>query len=228
MLFHKPRISPPGTLDSLFIGGSQIERLFEFRCLGANLDHCLKFKLHNLNVVKKLSKMFLIIYKTRDVLNERCWKMLYYSVIHPNIIYCASAWSCTFKWFFNPVSIVQKGVIRAMCGANRRTPSQDLFEELGLLKLTDVLKCVKIVYVYRSLAIPCLNEFSFQMHVWNTRQATKALLFVPNWRLTCCRNAIQYRGSAMYSEIPIDIRQIDNNQSFKRNLKFYITDSRVH
>ena len=106
-----------------------------------------------------------------------------------------------------------------MCGAYRRTPSQGLFEELGFLKLTEVLKCVTVVYVYRSLANPCLNEFIFHPHIRSTRQATRALLFVPNWRLTSCRYAIQYHGSAMYNEKPIDIIHIDNYQSFKRNLK---------
>ena len=153
--------------------------------------------------------------------------MLYYSVIYPDLIYCASAWSGTFKSLFNPVFIVQKGVIRAMCGPNRRAPFQ-FFQELGLLKLTEVLKCGAVPYIYRSLANPCLNEFSFQTHVRNTRQGTQALLFVPNRRLTCCRNRIQYRDSATYNEIPINIRQIENYQSFKRNLKKYIKDSRVH
>ena len=130
MVFHKPRTFPPSTLDSLFIGGSEIERVLEFRCLGVNLDPCLKFK---------LSKFVPIICEIRYVLNERCLKMLYYSVIYPTIIYCASAWSGTFKSFFKLVFIVEKGVNRAMCGANRRTPSQGLFEELGLLKLCEVL-----------------------------------------------------------------------------------------
>ena len=90
MVFHKPRFFPPNTLESLFIGASQIERVFDFRCLGVNLDHCLKFKLHIHDVVKKFSKFVLVICKIRDVLKERCLKMLYYSVIYPNNIYCAN------------------------------------------------------------------------------------------------------------------------------------------
>ena len=109
-----------------------------------------------------------------------------------------------------------------MYGANRKTSSQGLFKKLGLLKLTEVLNFVTVAYVYRSLANPCLNELCFKRHVRNTRQANQALLFVPNWSLTCCRSAIQYRGWAMYNEIPIDIRKIDNYQSFTRNLKLYI------
>ena len=139
--------------------------------------------------------------------------MLYYSAIHPNINYCASAWSGSFESFFNPVFIVQKGVILAMCEANRRTLSQGLFEELEFLKLTDILKCVTVAYVSRSLANPYLNEFSFQVHVINTMQATQAFLFVPKGTLTCCRKAIQYRVSTMYNEMHIDIRQIRNYQN---------------
>ena len=128
MVFQKPRNFPPSTLDSLFIGGSEIERVSEFRCLCVNLNPCLKFKLHIHDVVKKLSEFVTVICKIRAVLNERCLKILYYSIIYPNFIYCASAWSGTFKSFFNPVFVVQKGVIRAKCGANRRNPSQGFFK----------------------------------------------------------------------------------------------------
>ena len=107
--------------------------------------------------------------------------------------------------------------------ANRRTPYQGLFEELGVIKLTEVPKCATAAYVYRSLLNSWLNEFSFRTHARNTRQATQALFIVPNWSLTCSRNAIQYCGLAMYNEITIDIRQIVNYQ----NRKMYITDSRV-
>ena len=161
LVFHKPRSLTPSPFELLFIGRSQIERVFELRYLDLNLDPCLKLKLHIHDVVKKLTNFVPIVY---------------------NITYCASACSSTFKSFFDLVFIVQKGIIRAMCGANRRTASQDLFEVLGLLNLTEDLKCVTVAYVYRSLAKLCLNEFSFQAHVRNTRQATQALLFVPNWR----------------------------------------------
>ena len=54
MVFRKPRIFPPSTLDSLFIEENVIEREFEFRCLGVNLDLCLKYNSHIHDVVKKL------------------------------------------------------------------------------------------------------------------------------------------------------------------------------
>ena len=80
----------------------------------------------------------------------------------------------------------------------------------GTLKLTEVLKSVTVASVFRSHTNPCLNELSFQTHVRNTRQATKALFFVSNYRLTFCRNTIQYRGSVMYNEISIEKLQASN------------------
>ena len=142
MVFHKLRFFPPCIFNSLFIGGSQISG-----CLGVNLDPSSKFKSH----VQSCFYHLQIVY----VLNEMCLKVLYYSVIYHNNIYCASAWSGTFNSLFDPAFIVQKGATWRKCWIDRRTPSQGLFEELGLLKLTEVLKCVTVVYAYRSLVNPC-------------------------------------------------------------------------
>ena len=68
VVFHKPRIFAPNTLESLFIGASQIERVFDFRCLGVNLDHCLKFKLH-IHDVEKAVKIC-----SRHIKNKRCFE----------------------------------------------------------------------------------------------------------------------------------------------------------
>ena len=39
--------------DFLFIGTSDMESVFEFKCLSVNLDPCLKFKSYIHDVVKK-------------------------------------------------------------------------------------------------------------------------------------------------------------------------------
>ena len=58
MVFHKPKIFLPSTLQSLFIGLRQIERVFDIRSLGVNLDPCLNFKKSIHDVVKKCLNFF--------------------------------------------------------------------------------------------------------------------------------------------------------------------------
>ena len=47
------------------------------------------------------------------MLNAQCFKILYYAVFYPNIIYCDTVWASSYKSIMNPVNIAQKGIIRA-------------------------------------------------------------------------------------------------------------------
>ena len=67
-VFHTPRNFPPNTLDSLFIGGSEIERVFECTCVVVNLDTSLKVKLHIHDVVKKTVSSVQMCYSKKEVL----------------------------------------------------------------------------------------------------------------------------------------------------------------
>ena len=89
---HKLRIFLPSTLDSLFIGGSEVGGMFEIACLLFNFNPRLKFNSHIHDVVKKLSKFVHIIYKITTVSIESFLKMLHYSHPYPIFIYYASAW----------------------------------------------------------------------------------------------------------------------------------------
>ena len=68
VVFHKARIFPPNTIESLLIGGSHIERVFEFRYLGVKLDPCLNLNLHIQDVVKKCQNLF------PSFQNNKCFK----------------------------------------------------------------------------------------------------------------------------------------------------------
>ena len=124
MFFRKHRFHPPSNLGSLLIGGSEIERLFEFRCLGLSLDPRLKLRLHIHDVVKKPVQVC-----SHSLLNKKCFKrevfkdVIQFCYLSKYSLLCC-AWLGTFKSIHNPIFFVQRGIIRAMCGANRRTPSQ--------------------------------------------------------------------------------------------------------
>lgn len=227
MIFHKPRANLPSDYPPLTICNSVVNRVMEVRCLGVILDPCLKFNLHIHSIVKKISKFIPIIFKIRDLLDRKCLRLIYYALVYPNIIYCASAWAGTFKNVLNPVHIVQKGIIRAIHGVARRTPSQRLFHELEIFQLPDVLRYVTATYVYRSLSNPDLHEFQMRNYFVNTRESGQGLLYLPNWVLDCCRFGVQYRGSDIYNKIPLDIRVTERYSVFKARLKRHILTSLI-
>ena len=84
MVFHKPKTVLPGTYPPLCIGDNLLERVFHGRCLGVSLDPSLRFNLQVQAVAKKVSKFVPIIYKIRGILNEKCLRTIYFSLVYPH------------------------------------------------------------------------------------------------------------------------------------------------
>ena len=122
MIFHRPRANHPDSYRQS-MGGSSIGRVIEVNSFGVCLDPCLRFHWHIREIVKKLSKFVPIIYRISSTPNAQCLKILYYAINYPNIIYCASVWTGTYKSTVNPVFIAQK-VLSVQFLESRREPHQ--------------------------------------------------------------------------------------------------------
>ena len=125
------------------------------------------------------------------------------------------------KTTLNLIFIAQKGIIRAICGVWRRTPTDFLFRESKHSRFSENISFVTCSSVYRSLNNPSLNEFSYRQYSRLTREATNQILCVPNVRLVCCRQGILYHGPIIYNELPFEIRGSHNFISTKIKLKRY-------
>ena len=207
-------------ISSICIGDCVLARVYEARFLGIILDPQLKFDLHLLHVVKKLAKFVPIMNKIRDYFNTSTLKLLYHAIVYPNFIYCISAWGGVNKTTLAAVNIMQKGIIRAMLGVNRRTHSEPLFRELGLLNVDQIHRYTSGTFVYRSLRD--VHMFKFRSFAKNTRDSVSYLLNVPFVTSTRCRQGITFRGPTIYNSIPLNIRNIINYDSFEIIYKRFI------
>ena len=80
-----------------------------FMCfLGVFIDPQLTFSHHVNLLTSKLYKSLFIMRKTKNILNEKALKSVYYSLFHCNIIYCLPIWSCASNNGLKPISILQK------------------------------------------------------------------------------------------------------------------------
>ena len=91
-------------------------------------------------------------------------KTLYYSMIFPYLIYGITLWGATYKSSVNKLTVMQKKVIRAMVSAKYNAHTDDLFNELGILKLDDVYKLnvgnFLFSYMKKELPLPIMNIYT--------------------------------------------------------------------
>ena len=57
-------------------------------------------------------------------------------MVYPHLIYGSTLWGATYKSSVNKLIVMQKKVIRAMLSAKYNAHTNDLFNELGILKST--------------------------------------------------------------------------------------------
>ena len=74
------------------------ERTYKF--LGVHLDEYLSFDTHCTIICNKLARSNFIISRVKNILPVKTLKTLYFSLIHPHLLYCLPIFSCTTQNFF--------------------------------------------------------------------------------------------------------------------------------
>ena len=122
------------------------------------------------------------------VLSRKYLKIIYYSLVYPNLIDCTSAWGGAFDTVLKPISLIQKGVIRAMCGVTRGTSTVNVITEMHLSNFQHTVFYVTCTYVFRSLSNPLFTQyFSYRSYARSTRESEQRMLSLPAYSLVCCR-----------------------------------------
>ena len=76
----------------IHLSGSRLAKVKETKYLGVKLDENLMWIPQVNSVVSKVSKYVPIIYNLRNQLNNMSLRLLYNSLVYPNIVYCNSVW----------------------------------------------------------------------------------------------------------------------------------------
>ena len=222
ILFHRKLKVIPQNLTPLFINNEPVLRVEYTKFLGVFIDQELKFKAHVSHVCRKISKFTPIIYKIRKCLNEKNLISIYHALVYPNLCYCISVWGSSYKNTLKPLVTTQKRILRALIGADRMSPSEIIFESLRLLPVEKINLYMTCIYVYKCLHTNIPHCFSYRPATRTLRSTELTLLEVPLVSRTHSQQAISFTGPTIYNNLPLNIRSLENYDSFKINLKHHI------
>ena len=125
---------------SLNIDGESINEDDKTKFLGVIIDKNLTWKSHIQYICGKVARGIGIIIKARKWLNQDSLLGLYYSFIYPYFIYCNQVWGTTYKTYIEPLTVLQKKIIRIIAGVKPRTSTGPLFDRLKCLTCTNINK----------------------------------------------------------------------------------------
>ena len=84
------------------------------------------------------------------MLNYDSLYTIYCSLFLTYINYCSEIWGNTYKTKINSIILIQKKVIRAICGINgMRTNTSPLFYKCGILKFVDLIAYKTLIVMFK-------------------------------------------------------------------------------
>ena len=124
--------------------------------LSITFDNRLSFEKHINNLVKKLSKAVGILCQVKNFLNSQALLQLYYAIFHSHLQYGLIIWGSTFKTYLKKLTTLQNKAVKIVGGGKYFDHATPYYSKLRILKLVDLLKLEKALFVlkYRSKALP--------------------------------------------------------------------------
>ena len=118
--------------------------------------------------------------------------------------------------------IVQKKIVRAITFIKSKDHSAPLMKSCNVLNIPDTNKYMASTFVYKcvkgSISL-CEDWFRHYRNIYNTSSILGDPLFVPQYLIMHSRQLIVYSGSKIYNDVPMEIKSLNNPESFKYNLK---------
>ena len=183
------------------------------------------WKPHIANAARKISKSIGVIYKASFYLPTSSLPTLYYSLVYPYLVYCASVWGSTYSSNLKRILLLQKKVVGIISGSAFDAHTEPIFKQLKILKLFDIFRFQvgKIMFLFKKgrLLIAFNNLFMIrsQLHSYNTRNSRSFCTF--SCRTNIKQFAIRIQGPLLFNSLNSEIFNAANISLFKSKLKTF-------
>ena len=207
---------------SIYINDEKLEQVQTTKFLGLYIDEKLSWEYHIEHCKSKVSKGVYAINSSKHILSQRHLKILYYSLIHPHLLYGIRLWGNAYQKYICRLEIAQKKAIRAIAGANYNATSSPLFKKLNILKFKDLydLQIKQFVYEFVNMTLPnpLLATYTYHgdRHEHNTRHNTDPRS--PSVNSNVMRRSFLYMGPILWMNLDDQVKSSKSKTIFKRKI----------
>ena len=138
IFFHSNR--HPLDYDKVYINfnGLRLLPVDYIKYLGMFIDKHLNWDYHISNLSKQLSRANGVISKLRYNASIDICLQVYYAIFFSHLIYGCNLWGLTSEENISKIEVLQRKCVRIMSFANYNSQSNELFIDLGLIKIRDL------------------------------------------------------------------------------------------
>lgn len=118
--------------------GTQVNSKTSAKFLGIHIENNMKFSINTTELTKKLKITLPTIYHIRNILPENIKKIIYYSMIHSQIIYNSTFLRCNSQ-NFQQLDKTHKKIIKVLFKYDIRTPTSKLYDNTKIKSLEQII-----------------------------------------------------------------------------------------
>ena len=228
IIFHSSSSNVPSG-SGIKIGKKQIKRVKFVKFLGILLDEHLCWKYHLSELSKKLARTSGMFFKIRNLLPLDVLVCLYNALFLSFLQYGLIVWGQTYASYIDPIFKLQKNAVRAISFQSSMSPSLPIFNDLKLLKLSELFELRLLTFVFDSVnksSPTCFHDFfllNSSVHQYSTRQASQGDLYMFRKNsLQYGLKSIRYLGAKLWNALNVELRNASSKILFKTKLKSYL------
>ena len=242
IFFRSSRHSLDYDKISIKMNGFKLTPVDYIKYLGMYIDKFLDWNQHIQELSKKLNRANGIISKLRYNTPTDICLQVYYAIFYSYLINGCNVWGFTSDENINAIQVLQNKCLRIMTFAPYNSNVDQVFLDLKLLKVREVIKMhqLKVVYDFHDKSLPddLMDIFRLTTNVHTTNQilnsALNNLIHIPKIRtVTYGNNSIRYHCAKLWNDMfrsgcfsidsnpenDIKLCKVNSVQYFKRKLK---------
>ena len=191
--------------------------------LGITVDDKLSWKPHIENTCQIISRNIGIINKVKYCFPTSTLFTLYSSLILPYLNYGLLAWGHANSTHIDKLLLLQKKVLRIICNTSFRSPTDVLFFENKILKITDLylFQLGQFMFKFNANGLPNMFDTMYRqnnaVHNYPTRHNEQYHL--PLTRTLLAKTTINFNGPKFWNSLDNEIKTVPTLNSFKYKLK---------
>ena len=218
----------------LKLNGKRLNLSKSVKYLGLQIDHNLSFADHFKTLSIRLRNANGALSKIRHVANKSVLKSVFNSLFISHLNYACQTWAQCVNLNNSRIFKLQKAALRILTFSDFQTPSQPLFHQLNLLKISDLVKLRNILLVHDILneqsPIDITNTYNLRNYTGthNTRGKILGLFAKPQCRTSKFGlNSVIYQSILNWNELQYhfkdtNISSISRSQLQRLAFNFYL------
>ena len=166
--------------------------------------------------------------KLWHVLPLKALQNLYYSLIHPHILYGIIIWGNTYKTYLKRLTTLQNRAVKLSVGAHWRDNTTNCYLQLQVLKLNELYTYEVAKFMYKNTRKNLPPSFSSfftsiaSVHTRSTRLASSQYsLYLPRYKTLTLQRNIKFQGVKIWNSVPLEIKKLPFNR-FKIQYKKHL------